>query len=128
MTGTWPAGRAAPAGRSGVGGGPAPEATKKRPLYIRLLRLRHIAPNALQRALLGEGVIALAVLLVLADLASAWTLLVLPLAVAGVVKANDALAGLLQQQPQSRPDQPARAGKPKATAAQANRRRRAGRT
>lgn len=122
-----PAGRAVPAGREAPGRA-APEATKKRPLYIRLLRLRHIAPNALQRALLGEGVIAVAILLVLADLASAWTLLVLPLAVAGVVKANDALAGLLLKPPRVRPDEPARAGKQKAPASKGNRRRRAGRT
>jgi hypothetical protein len=73
------------------------EAAKKpqRPLYPRLLRLRHIAPNGWQRALLGEGALAVAVLLVLADLASAWALLVLPLAVAVVVKAHDVLAGAL---------------------------------
>jgi hypothetical protein len=35
------------------------------------------------------------VLLVLADLATAWTLLVLPVAVAVVVKAHDLLAGVL---------------------------------
>ena len=74
-----------------------PEAAKaKRPLYPRLLRLRHIAPNAWQRALLGEGALAVAALLVLADLATAWTLLVLPLAVAAIVKAHDLLAGALQ--------------------------------
>ena len=67
----------------------------KRPLYPRLLRLRHIHPNAWQRALLGEGALAIAVLLVLADLATAWTLLVLPVAVALVVKAHDLLAGRL---------------------------------
>ncbi|GAC1611516.1 MAG: hypothetical protein NVS3B26_25170 [Mycobacteriales bacterium] len=65
------------------------------PLYPRLLRLRHIAPNAWQRALLGEGALACAAVLVLADLATAWTLLVLPLATAAVVKAHDVLAGLL---------------------------------
>lgn len=70
----------------------------RRPLYPRLLRLRHIAPNAWQRALLGEGALGVAVLLVLADLATAWTLLVLPLAVAVVVKAHDVLAGLLHGQ------------------------------
>jgi hypothetical protein len=73
----------------------AQPADVKRPLYPRLLRLRHIHPNAWQRALLGEGALALAVLLVLADLATAWTLLVLPLAVAAVVKAHDLLAGQL---------------------------------
>ena len=70
------------------------EPTRK-PLYPRLLRLRHVAPNAWQRALLGEGAIAVAALLVLADLATAWTLLALPLAVAVVVKAHDLLAGRL---------------------------------
>jgi hypothetical protein len=75
-------------------GGPAPA---RRPLYPRLLRLRAVHPNAWQRALLGEGALAIAVLLVLADLATAWTLLVLPLAVAAVVKAHDLLAGILAQ-------------------------------
>ena len=71
-------------------------ATKgKKPLYPRLLHLQHIHPNAWQRAVLGEGALAIAALLVLADLATAWTLLVLPLAVAAVVKAHDLLAGAL---------------------------------
>jgi hypothetical protein len=73
---------------------PKPKAPK-RPLYVRLLHLRHIAPNAWQRAVLGEGSLALAVVLVLADVATAWTLLVLPLAVAALVKAHDLLAWLL---------------------------------
>ena len=72
---------------------------QRRPLYPRLLRLRHIAPNAWQRALLGEGALGLAVLLVLADVATAWTLLVLPLAVAAVVEADDVAAGLLERRP-----------------------------
>ena len=67
----------------------------RRPLYPRLLHLQHIHPNAWQRALLGEGALAVAVLLVLADLATAWTLLVLPIAVAVVVKLHDILAGQL---------------------------------
>jgi len=72
---------------------------ERRPLYPRLLRLRHVHPNAWQRALLGEGALALAGLLVLADLASGWTLLVLPLSVAAFVKAHDLLAGALQDRP-----------------------------
>jgi hypothetical protein len=72
----------------------APQA--RRPLYPRLLHLRHVSPNGWQRALLGEGAVALACVLVLADVASAWTLLALPLGVALVVKAHDLLAGLLQ--------------------------------
>ena len=69
----------------------------KPPLYWRVLRLRAIAPNGWQRAILVEGVGALAVILVLADVASAWTLLALPLAAAAVVKAHDVLAGLLSR-------------------------------
>ena len=79
----------------------------RRPLYIRLLHLRHIAPNAWQRALLGEGSLALAVVLVLADLATAWTLVVLPVAVGLLVKAHDLLARLLGRPvvpPPGRPD------------------------
>ena len=77
----------------------------KTPLYPRLLRLRHVAPNAWQRAVLGEGALGVAVLLVLADLATAWTLLALPLAVAVVVKAHDGLAGLLARPPWERPSE-----------------------
>ena len=66
------------------------------PLYHRLLQLRHVHPNSWQRAALGEGAVAVAGLLVLADLATAWTLLVLPVAVAAVVKAHDLLAPALQ--------------------------------
>ncbi|MGZ6826739.1 MAG: hypothetical protein ACXVGH_08085 [Mycobacteriales bacterium] len=65
------------------------------PLYPRLLRLQHVHPNAWQRALLGEGMAGLGLLLAMADLASAWSVLVLPVAVAGVVKAHDVLAGVL---------------------------------
>ena len=74
---------------------PAALRAKRRPLYPRLLRLRYIQPNAWQRAAFGEGALGAAVLLVLADRATAWTLLALPLAVAVVVKAHDQLAGVL---------------------------------
>jgi hypothetical protein len=69
------------------------------PFYPRLLRLRHVHPNAWQRALLGEGALAVAAVLVLADVATAWTLLVLPVAVAVVVKGHDLLAGALGSPP-----------------------------
>ena len=96
--------------RSGAGSGASPTSTpgqpRKKPLYSRLLRLSHISPNIWQRALLGEGALAVGIVLVLADLATAWTILVLPLAVAAVVKAHDLLAGLLQR--------PARVSPPKA--------------
>ncbi len=65
------------------------------PLYPRLLQLKNIHPNAWQRAALGEGMAALGFLLALADLASAWSILVLPIAVAFVVKAHDVITGLL---------------------------------
>ena len=72
---------------------------EKKPLYPRLLRLRHIEPNAWQRAALGEGAIGVGVLLAMADLASAWTIVALPVAVAAIVKAHDALQGLLDRTP-----------------------------
>jgi len=71
------------------------DAPVKPPLYWRLLRLRHIRPNGWQRAILVEGVLSISLVLVLADVASAWTLLVLPLASAATVKANDVLVGML---------------------------------
>ena len=71
------------------------DAPARRPLYTRLLRLRHLRLGAWQRAVLGEGTLALAALLVLADLVSAWALLVLPVVVAAVVKAHDVVAGVL---------------------------------
>jgi hypothetical protein len=69
----------------------------KTPLYPQLLRLRHVHPSGWQRALLGEGMALLGALLAMADLASAWAIVVLPLAVAVVVKAHDLLAGALRQ-------------------------------
>lgn len=77
---------------------PPPAGTRpaKAPLYWRLLRLHYVRPNGWQRAILVEGVLALSLVLVLADVASAWTLLVLPLASALVVKAHDVLVGLLK--------------------------------
>lgn len=68
----------------------------RRPLSARVLGLKHLPWAPWQRALLLDGPLVIAVLLVLADLASAWVLLVLPLAVALVIKANDVLAGRLQ--------------------------------
>src|SRR4051794_2037706 len=68
----------------------------KAPLYWRLLRLRHVHPNGWQRAVLVEGVLAVAVTLVLADVASAWTLLALPVASAVIVKAHDVLVGMMK--------------------------------
>jgi hypothetical protein len=68
----------------------------KEPLYPQLLRLKNVHPNAWQRAVLGEGMALVGALLALADVASAWSILVLPVAVAVVVKAHDLLAGHLR--------------------------------
>lgn len=75
---------------------PPPElAEPGRPLYPRLLRLHHLELASWQRAVYVEGVLLLSLVLVLADLATAWTLLVLPLVTAAVVKFLDALAGAM---------------------------------
>lgn len=71
----------------------------KRPLYPTLLHLQHVHPNAWQRALLGEGMAVVGGLAALADLASAWSVVALPVAVAVVVKAHDLLAGHLAARP-----------------------------
>ena len=89
----------APAPADGAGDEALPPPRPKKPLYPRLLRLRHIEPNAWQRAALGEGAIGVGVLLAMADLASAWTIVALPVAVAAIVKAHDALQGLLDRGP-----------------------------
>jgi hypothetical protein len=65
-------------------------------LYWRILRLRHVRPNSWQRAAFFEGSLAVAAVLVLADLASAWLLIALPAAVALVVKAHDVFVGWLR--------------------------------
>lgn len=67
------------------------------PMYWRVLRLRHIRPNGWLRALFFEGSVALSVVLVLAGLASVWTIVVLPIVVAVIVKANDVLVGSLRR-------------------------------
>ena len=82
--------------------GPGPGRPGRVPVYSRLLRLRHLHLRGWQRIVLGEGALVAAVLLVLADLASAWTLLVLPVAVAAVVKLHDVVAGLLAGPPGTR--------------------------
>lgn len=65
------------------------------PLYARVLRLRHVHPSGLLCFLYLEGMIALGVLLALAELMSWWVVPVLPLVVAAAVKLNDLVAGIL---------------------------------
>ena len=94
--------------------GPGPDRQRPvtRPLYPRMLRLRHVHPNAWQRAVFGEGALAVGVLLAMADLASAWTVVVLPVAVAAVVKAHDLLQGLLEPGADAAPGNDDGAGPP----------------
>ncbi|GAA3399352.1 hypothetical protein [Cryptosporangium minutisporangium] len=66
-----------------------------RPLYARVLRLRHLAPGKLLCALFFEGSIVLAMLLAFADLVSWWGVLATPATVAAMVKLNDVVAGRL---------------------------------
>ncbi len=66
------------------------------PLYPRLLRLKHLHPSAWQRAVLVEGSIAVGAVAALADKVSAWTPVVLPVAIAMVVKFHDVLTGVLR--------------------------------
>lgn len=77
--------------------GAQPRSRHKHPLYPRLLHLQNIHPNAWQRAVLGEGMAGVGALLAMADLASAWSIVVLPVAVGAVVKAHDLLAGYLRR-------------------------------
>ena len=78
---------------------------KADPLYPRVLRLRNVHPNALQRALLVEGMMITGALVALADKATSWAPLILPVAAAVVVKFHDVLAGLLPPRPPRRPDE-----------------------
>ncbi|BCY06216.1 hypothetical protein L3i22_013040 [Actinoplanes sp. L3-i22] len=65
------------------------------PLYARMLGLRHLSPGGLLCFVFLEGALALGALLALAELVSWWGVLVLPAAVAVMVKFNDLVAGWL---------------------------------
>ncbi|MET7750687.1 hypothetical protein [Micromonospora sp. NPDC005367] len=66
-----------------------------RPLYARVLGLRFVNPGGVLCFLFFEGVVALAVLLALAELVSWWAVLILPAAVAVMVKLNDMVAAVV---------------------------------
>ncbi|MGK5742280.1 hypothetical protein [Micromonospora sp. URMC 103] len=66
-----------------------------RPLYARVLGLRFVNPGGVLCFLFFEGAVALAVLLALAELVSWWAVLVLPAAVAVMVKLNDMVAAVV---------------------------------
>jgi hypothetical protein len=74
----------------------------KRPLYARLLQLRYLHPGGLLCFLFFEGMLAIAVLLALAELTPWWVVIILPGAVALMVKVNDVVAGLGVQPAHSR--------------------------
>jgi hypothetical protein len=67
----------------------------KRPLYFRLLRVRHLKARPWVVFLLFEGSIALGILLALAEIVSYWGVLAIPVAVAVMVKINDAVVGAM---------------------------------
>ncbi|MFC8618981.1 hypothetical protein ACFT9M_21545 [Micromonospora purpureochromogenes] len=68
------------------------EDERYRPLYARALGLRVVNPGGVLCFLFFEGAVALAVLLALAELVSWWAVVVLPAAVALMVKLNDMVA------------------------------------
>jgi hypothetical protein len=68
---------------------------RKRPLYFRLLRVRHLTVRPTTLFLLFEGSITLALLLYLADVVDEWGILAIPVVVAIMVKLNDSVAGAL---------------------------------
>jgi hypothetical protein len=69
--------------------------SRRRPLYFRLLRVRHLTVRPTTLFLLFEGSITLALLLYLADVVHEWGLLAIPVVVAIMVKLNDSVAGAL---------------------------------
>jgi hypothetical protein len=60
--------------------------------YVRLLRLRRVRPGFWTETLYVYGAALVGLVLYLADLASAWTILALPVAVAATVKLHDLVA------------------------------------
>lgn len=65
----------------------------RRPVYARVLRLRHIRPSPVLCFVFFEGSLALAILLALTEIVSWWVVIVLPVLVAVMVKLNDVVAG-----------------------------------
>lgn len=65
----------------------------RRPLYAKILRLRHINPSPVACFAFFEGSLAVAILLALTETVSWWVVLILPVTVALMVKLNDVVAG-----------------------------------
>ncbi|BCJ60783.1 hypothetical protein [Micromonospora endophytica] len=76
-----------------------------RPLYARVLGLRFVNPGGVLCFVFFEGTIALAALLALAELVSWWAVLVLPMAVAVMVKLNDLVAAAVVRSAAAVPEQ-----------------------
>jgi hypothetical protein len=68
-----------------------------RPLYFRLLGVRHLRARPLVAFLLFEGSVAAGVLLALADIVNVWGIIAVPVAVAIMVKVHDRVARALVQ-------------------------------
>lgn len=66
---------------------------RDRPFYARVLGLQYLRPTGLLCFFFFEGAIALATLLALAELVTWWAVVVLPGAIAVMVKINDVIAG-----------------------------------
>ncbi|SCL17489.1 hypothetical protein GA0070616_1288 [Micromonospora nigra] len=76
-----------------------------RPLYARLLGLRFVNPGGVLCFVFFEGSVALAALLALAELVTWWAVLVLPAAVAVMVKLNDLVAATVIRSAAAVPEQ-----------------------
>ncbi|MFV2102649.1 hypothetical protein [Micromonospora sp. LOL_024] len=76
-----------------------------RPLYARVLGLRFLNPGGVLCFIFFEGAIALAALLALAELVTWWAVLVLPAAVAVMVKVNDVVAAVVVRSAAAVPEQ-----------------------
>ncbi|GIJ78491.1 hypothetical protein SAMN05443287_109219 [Micromonospora phaseoli] len=76
-----------------------------RPLYARVLGLRFVNPGGVLCFVFFEGTIALAALLALAELVTWWAVLVLPAAVAVMVKLNDLVAAVVVRAAAAVPEQ-----------------------
>jgi hypothetical protein len=74
----------------------------EQPLYVRLLRLRHLRLPAWLRVTLAEGSVVLGILMAFAELASVWVIIALPLTVAALVKFHDLVEGALRRADRSR--------------------------
>jgi hypothetical protein len=68
-----------------------------RPLYFRILRVRHIRPGWLASLVIFEGSCFVGILLSFAELTDPWAILAVPAAVAVMLKFNDAVAGALKR-------------------------------